>query len=139
MSQIVVNQDIIEMEYAVRGPIPKRAAALKKQGLPIIPTHIGNPQALGQEPISFYRQVLSLVEDPSRIERERTLNRRLQDSPDFASHEFVSAYVLELSEAILSKLETGMGMRQYTVLQKQRQRCVTHQQRLTCSMCTVPR
>jgi hypothetical protein len=42
-----VNQNILEMEYAVRGPIPKRAAQLETQGMKIIPCHIGNPQALG--------------------------------------------------------------------------------------------
>ena len=62
-----VNQNILEMEYAVRGPIPKRAAQLENQGMKIIPCHIGNPQALGQSPLSYLRQVLSLVEDPRRL------------------------------------------------------------------------
>lgn len=44
---LVVNSNILEMEYAVRGPIPQRAAVLEKQGKKIIPCHIGNPQALG--------------------------------------------------------------------------------------------
>jgi alanine transaminase len=61
-----VNQNILDMEYAVRGPIPKRAAQLENQGMKIIPCHIGNPQALGQAPLSYVRQVLSLVEDPRR-------------------------------------------------------------------------
>ena len=94
--QIVVNQDILEMEYAVRGPLAQRAAALKKQGKPVIPCHIGNPQALGQEPISYYRQVLSLVEYPSRIERERRLNHLLKNSPAEAGYELVSEYLLDL-------------------------------------------
>ena len=59
-----VNPNILEMEYAVRGPIPKRAAELEKQGRKIIPCHIGNPQALGQVPMTYLRQVLSLVEEP---------------------------------------------------------------------------
>ena len=71
------GQDIIEMEYAVRGPIPQRAAEMREQGKTIIPCNIGNPQALGQSPISFYRQVLSLIEEPSRIERETRLKRQL--------------------------------------------------------------
>jgi len=110
MSQpIVVNQDIIEMEYAVRGPIAQRAAALKKQGRTVIPCHIGNPQALGQEPVSFYRQVLSLVEEPSRIARERRLNRLLAGSADVAADHLISGYILDLGESILARLETGMG------------------------------
>ncbi len=110
--QIVVNQDILEFEYAVRGPIPQKAAELKAQGKTIIPCNIGNPQALGQKPISFYRQVLSLVEEPSRIGRERKLNKLLKDSGglgDLAEKELVSDYVLDLSDEILSKLQTGMG------------------------------
>ena len=110
--QIVVNQDILEFEYAVRGPIPQKATELKTQGKTIIPCNIGNPQALGQKPISFYRQVLSLVEEPSRIGRERKLNKLLKDSGglgDLAEKELVSDYVLDLSDEILSKLQTGMG------------------------------
>lgn len=110
MSQpVVVNQDIIEMEYAVRGPIAQRAAALKKQGRTVIPCHIGNPQALGQEPVSFYRQVLSLVEEPSRIARERRLNRLLAGSADVAADQLISEYTLDLGTSILARLETGMG------------------------------
>jgi aspartate/methionine/tyrosine aminotransferase len=111
---IVVNRDIIEMEYAVRGPIAQRAAALRKQGRSVIPCHIGNPQALGQQPVSFYRQVLSLVEEPGRIERERRLGRRLAASARAtsggpAAEEAISDYVLDLGASILSRLESGMG------------------------------
>jgi len=61
MDAVKVNQNILEMEYAVRGPIPQRAAILKQEGRTIIPCNIGNPQALGQAPITYYRQVLSLI------------------------------------------------------------------------------
>jgi aspartate/methionine/tyrosine aminotransferase len=104
---IGINQDIIEMEYAVRGPIPQRAAELKQQGKTIIPCNIGNPQALGQRPVSFYRQVLSLIEEPSRIARERKLKELLGDSA--AAQDFVSDYVLDLGENLLAKLGPGMG------------------------------
>ena len=110
---IVVNQNIMEMEYAVRGPIPKRASELKKQGMVTIPCNIGNPQALGQKPITFYRQVLSLVEDPSRIGRERQFINILKNDINalggFINTDFISDYVLDLSETILSKMETGLG------------------------------
>jgi hypothetical protein len=59
---ITVNQNILEMEYAVRGPIPMKAADLAEKGREIIFCNIGNPQALGQPPLSYIRQVLSLVE-----------------------------------------------------------------------------
>ncbi|MDI6783689.1 MAG: aminotransferase class I/II-fold pyridoxal phosphate-dependent enzyme [bacterium] len=101
------------MEYAVRGPIPKRAAELKKQGRLIIPCNIGNPQALGQTPITFYRQVLSLVEDRSKIERERQFKNIVKNNPAalsaFKTTEFISDYVLDLSDKFLAKIENGMG------------------------------
>ena len=77
LSYITINRNILEMEYAVRGPIPMRAVELENQGMKIIPCHIGNPQALGQSPIAYNRQVLSLVEDPSKISRERLLKSML--------------------------------------------------------------
>ncbi len=106
--QIGINQHIFEMEYAVRGPIPQRAAELAKQGMKCIPCNIGNPQALGQRPITYYRQVLSLIEEPSRIERERKLNRLAQGVGGFG-RDLISDYVLDQCESLLSKMPTGMG------------------------------
>ncbi len=106
--EMVINPNIIEMEYAVRGPIPQRAAELKKQGQRVIFCNIGNPQALGQRPITYYRQMLSLLEDPSRITRERQLNK-LFNQKDHEGLAPFSEELLEKAEAILAKLETGMG------------------------------
>ena len=105
---IGINRNIFEMEYAVRGPIPQRAAELKQQGRTIIPCNIGNPQALGQQPISFYRQILSLIEEPSRIARERKLNRMAKGMEGW-DRDLISDYVLDLGEKLLSKMPTGMG------------------------------
>jgi len=93
-----LNQNIIEMEYAVRGEIPIRAAELRRKGKKTIPCNIGNPQALGQKSITFYRQVLSLLEFPERIRTER--NR---------SEQSISDYVLDYAESFLENMETGMG------------------------------
>jgi len=108
---LVVNPNILEMEYAVRGPIPQRAAELKKQGRKIIFANIGNPQALGQVPLSYLRQVLSLVEDPAKIDRERQLKSLFEDSPhtDLQEADFISEDLLGLSEEILAASGTGMG------------------------------
>lgn len=95
--ELVGNPNVIEMEYAVRGPIPMRAAELRQQGMRTIPCNIGNPQALGQRPLSYYRQVLSLLEDPSRVERERG-----EAGP-------ISDYVLDLGQRMLAQLEVGVG------------------------------
>jgi len=108
---IEVNRNILEMEYAVRGPIPQRAAVLKQQGKKIIFCNIGNPQALGQPSLTYYRQVLSLVEDPSKIERERQLKNLFEETAlsPLGEEDFISDDVLALSENIHSNMGTGMG------------------------------
>ena len=111
---VIVNRNILEMEYAVRGPIPQRAATMQQQGQNIIPCNIGNPQALGQSPLTYYRQVLSLVEEPSKIARERQIKELFEESPisTLKDSDFISEYVLSISEEILAK--TGVGMGAYT-------------------------
>lgn len=111
---MAVNPNILEMEYAVRGPIPQRAAELAARGTRVIPCHIGNPQALGQAPISYYRQMLSIIEDPTRIGRERALKsvmKRIPNAETGLQHEseFPSEAALEMGHAILSRLGTGVG------------------------------
>jgi len=67
-----------KVQYAVRGEIVLRANEYEQQlkegkSLPfkdIIYCNIGNPQQLLQKPISFHRQVLSLVESPWLMENE---------------------------------------------------------------------
>ncbi|SCU86012.1 LANO_0C06392g1_1 [Lachancea nothofagi CBS 11611] len=69
-----INECVLNAKYAVRGPIPLRAEELKQQlveepgSLPfskIINANIGNPQQLDQKPLTFYRQVLSLLQNPA--------------------------------------------------------------------------
>jgi aspartate/methionine/tyrosine aminotransferase len=109
-SPLVVNRDILEMEYAVRGPLAQRAAALAREGRRIIPCNLGNPQALGQRPLSFTRSVLSLVEEPTRIARERRLRELLaRGEAGGAADGAPSEYVLDVAQSILARLESGMG------------------------------
>ncbi len=108
---INVNPNILEMEYAVRGPIPQRAAKLKQAGKNIIFCNIGNPQALGQPPLSYYRQVISLVEEPTKIARERELKEIFEESPasNLRYEDFISEEILSLSEEISEKTGSGLG------------------------------
>jgi aspartate/methionine/tyrosine aminotransferase len=112
---IAVNLNILEMEYAVRGPIPMKAVELEKQGMKIIPCHIGNPQALGQSPLAYIRQVLSLVEDPSKISRERALKNMFEETPasEIKDSDFIPDDVLSVSESILTHMKAG-GTGAYT-------------------------
>nr|AIT69933.1 alanine transaminase [Ahnfeltiopsis flabelliformis] len=72
-----VNKSIAAIEYAVRGELVLRAEALAKQlpsvDLPfdkIVYCNIGNPQSVGQSPITFVRQVLAGVTCPSLLQPE---------------------------------------------------------------------
>ncbi len=106
-----VNRNILEMEYAVRGPIPQRAAELQEQGRSVIFCNIGNPQALSQPPMTYYRQVLSLVEDPSKIQRERQLKDVFEENPlsSLREEDFIPDDVLDVSANIIHMMKTGMG------------------------------
>ena len=50
-----LNKNLLDAQYAVRGPIVIRAQQLEEQGRKIIYCNIGNPQALKQRPLSFLR------------------------------------------------------------------------------------
>ncbi len=58
---------VLHTHYAVRGPIVARAQELEESGRPIIYCNIGNPQSLGQKPISYVRNVLAVCEQPELI------------------------------------------------------------------------
>lgn len=59
-----IGKAVIETQYAVRGPIVARAQELERAGRRIIYCNIGNPQALGQAPLSWTRRLLALCEYP---------------------------------------------------------------------------
>jgi len=64
-----LNRDLLRAEYAVRGPIPARAYELEAQGRKIIYCNIGNPLAFpAQRPLTYLRQVLSLLEYPALLD-----------------------------------------------------------------------
>ena len=70
-------------EYAVRGPVAIRAAQIKNEMAAgkkfkfdrLVPMHSGNPQALGQPPITFGREVLSIL-----------IHQQLGQSMDFSRY-----------------------------------------------------
>jgi alanine transaminase len=78
-----INPHVVEAQYAVRGELAVKSeeyrAKLRKgegKDLPfdqVISANIGNPQQLDQKPITFFRQVLSLLENPQLLEHEDIL------------------------------------------------------------------
>lgn len=79
-----INPHVRAAKYAVRGELAVKAEELRvklAQGdnsLPfdsVIFANIGNPQQLDQKPITFFRQVLSLVENPSLLQNPEALKK----------------------------------------------------------------
>ena len=63
-----VSHAVRETQYAVRGAIVARAEELARLGRRIIYCNIGNPQSLGQRPLTYLRQLLALCEYPELLE-----------------------------------------------------------------------
>ena len=91
-----VNPNLLEAQYAVRGKIVIRAQELEEQGKKIIYCNIGNPQALKQKPVTFVRQVLSILEYPELINNEDAVKIYPSD-------------VIERAKFILEKNPSGTG------------------------------
>ncbi|KAM0331490.1 hypothetical protein ACHAQA_003166 [Verticillium albo-atrum] len=98
-----INPNVVAAQYAVRGELAVKSeeyrAKLAKgdKDLPfdqVISANIGNPQQLDQKPITFFRQVLSLMENPLLLEHKDVLTNQLGYKSD----------VIERAEWLLSKV-----------------------------------
>ncbi|KAJ9537641.1 hypothetical protein OSB04_030374 [Centaurea solstitialis] len=76
-----LNPKVLKCEYAVRGEIVSLAQKLQQdlQANPgshpfeeILYCNIGNPQSLGQQPITFFREVLALCDHPTILDKSET-------------------------------------------------------------------
>ncbi|XP_021720380.1 alanine aminotransferase 2-like [Chenopodium quinoa] len=76
-----INPKVLKCGYAVRGAIVTQAEKLNEQlkkepgTLPfdeILFCNIGNPQSLGQQPITFFREVLALCDHPTILDKSET-------------------------------------------------------------------
>ncbi|KAI1334086.1 PLP-dependent transferase [Xylariaceae sp. FL0016] len=81
-----INPHVVEAKYAVRGELAVKSEEYRtrlRKGdttLPfgeVISANIGNPQQLDQKPITFFRQVLSLLENPQLLDHEDVLIKSL--------------------------------------------------------------
>ncbi|GES63581.1 alanine aminotransferase [Aspergillus terreus] len=77
-----INPQVKEAKYAVRGELAVKAEEYRvrlaqgDKSLPfdsVIFANIGNPQQLDQKPITFFRQVLSLLENPELLQKPDAL------------------------------------------------------------------
>ncbi|KAK4789836.1 hypothetical protein SAY86_017140 [Trapa natans] len=76
-----INPKVLKCEYAVRGEVVTIAQRLQQElkdkpgSHPfdeILYCNIGNPQSLGQLPITFFREVLALCDHPSLLDKSET-------------------------------------------------------------------
>ncbi|KAK7422266.1 alanine transaminase [Neonectria magnoliae] len=99
-----INQHVVAAKYAVRGELAVKSeeyrakiAAGDADDLPfkhVVSANIGNPQQLDQKPITFFRQVASLLENPQLLEKEDALVNALGYNTD----------VIERAKFLLSKI-----------------------------------
>lgn len=74
-----MNSNIVKMQYAVRGPLVIRATEIekdlrkgvKKPFKEVLRANIGDCHAMGQKPLTFLRQVLTLCVSPQLLEDDR--------------------------------------------------------------------
>ena len=78
-----LNQNVIKVEYAVRGVMAQVSARIREelaQGRSdypfdeVINANAGNPQIMGQKPITFYRQVTSICNNPELLKSDSVTN-----------------------------------------------------------------
>ncbi|KAL2260967.1 hypothetical protein VTK26DRAFT_4904 [Humicola hyalothermophila] len=86
-----INPHVRNAQYAVRGELAVKSEEYRARlnsgatDLPfsqVISANIGNPQQLDQKPITFFRQVLSILENPLLLEKPDVLVNQLGYKPD---------------------------------------------------------
>jgi aspartate/methionine/tyrosine aminotransferase len=91
-----LNQRLLDAQYAVRGRIVDKAQQMEEKGEKIIYCNIGNPQIFKQKPLTYVREVLSLVTYPELLKNEEVLKTFHADSVKKAKY-------------IMEKMPMGVG------------------------------
>ena len=91
-----LNPRLLSAHYAVRGKLVQRAHELEQQGRRIIYCNIGNPHTFLQKPLTYVREVLSLLECPELIKHASQFNFFNPDS-------------INKAKEILSYIPEGLG------------------------------
>ncbi|KAL4932784.1 putative alanine aminotransferase [Aspergillus undulatus] len=100
-----INSNVKAAKYAVRGELAVKAEEYRvrlaqgDKSLPfdsVIFANIGNPQQLDQKPITFFRQVLSLLENPLLLSNKEVLRTSFGYQDD----------VIERAETLLAEVQS---------------------------------
>jgi len=92
----LLNENIRNTQYAVRGELYLKAEELRRAGKEIIFTNVGNPHALGQKPLTFNRMVLSLCASPFLLDHPK-------------AKEMFAPDAIERARSILKMIPGGIG------------------------------
>lgn len=103
LSPDTINQNIRNLEYAVRGPLVIRAnqlnqelkAGQKKPFKSVISANIGDCQAMGQKPITFIRQAIACASDTSLLsgsQMPQDVKDRVQEILSYCGGQSVGSY-----------------------------------------------
>jgi glutamate--glyoxylate aminotransferase len=91
-----INEEVKKCRYEVRGEIYLAAVKRTQEGKEVIYTNVGNPQALGQVPLTFNRQVMACVMAPFLMDQPWS---RTTFPPD----------VIARAKTYLANLKGGLG------------------------------
>lgn len=72
LTEATINPAVLACKYGVRGEIFQRAQELQKEGHTITFTSVGNPHQLGEQPLTFTRQVMALCAAPFLMDSPAT-------------------------------------------------------------------
>jgi glutamate--glyoxylate aminotransferase len=81
-----LNENLLKAQYAVRGELYNKAVEMAAEGKDIIYTNVGNPQQLGEKPITFNRQVQALVSAPFLMNDPKVAELFPEDAIARANH-----------------------------------------------------
>lgn len=97
-----INPGIIRADYAVRGTLARLAEEIRNKIASgnykypfekVVPANLGNPQGCGQLPITFPRQVLSLMEYPALLESKISDLQKLFPSDAIARARWLTKHI----------------------------------------------
>lgn len=91
-----ISSGLKNMRFEVTGAVYNAAMQRLKEGKEVIFTNVGNPHALGQNPITFLRQVMALVTAPFLMDDPAIIAKFPQDA-------------IERAQKYLSMVKGGVG------------------------------
>eukprot|EP00854_Cymbomonas_tetramitiformis_P016105 gene16105-19101_t len=84
-AEYAVRGELLEIANEIQKELDAGTASEKYNFTKIIKCNIGNPQAVGQQPLTFHRQLLSLIANPQLLQSSTMGNNRQNSSSSVSS------------------------------------------------------